>query len=192
VELEYWQKVLERSEQGHFDEGRMATDEGVEVLERKGEESKEQSLRVNDLTTDAEGPLQATTSIRQRTRPASAWHVKPDNSNHSDNPGNLDNTTLTSQSRRREHDVLLDDLVHMATRLKERNYALQLHVSKDKTIDTADLALSTNAARFHTQHGELKQFTRKSWATLWRLIILMLLVVVSMLVMFMLIVVTKK
>ena len=152
-------------------------DEGMGILERG---DKENSPQTHNLTTDRGEPLRATTSIRQRTRPASVWQVTPDD------------PTLTSQSRRREHDVLLDDLVHMATRLKERNYALQLHVSKDKTIDTADIALSTNAARFHTQHGELKQFTRKSWATMWRLVILMLLVVASMLVMFMLVVVTKK
>lgn len=134
--------------------------------------------------TDAQPPLPPsapTQHLRRRQQRAKGeWQVSPDPNEQ-------------ARLRRKEHEELTLELVHMARRLKQNNVALRELVQQDKkTVDEADLALSVNAGRFKQQHQSLQSFSSKSWATTWRLIIMTFFVVVSIIVFFMLILVTRS
>lgn len=66
--------------------------------------------------------VQATTLVRSRNRPATGWNVtdaEPE---------------ARAKERRREHDELTAELVHMARRLKLNNVALRDLVEQDKPV----------------------------------------------------------
>ncbi|PJF18019.1 hypothetical protein PSACC_02160 [Paramicrosporidium saccamoebae] len=123
--------------------------------------------------------VQATAYTRNRTKPNVDWRV-------AEEPNR-------PRERRKEHDELTAELVHMARRLKSNNFALRDLVERDREIvNKADLALGVNAGRFKDQHRDLQSFSSKSWATTWKLILLTVFVLISLLLTFMLIVVTKS
>ena len=136
------------------------------------------ATRADDIPPSPPQPQQHLRHRQQRAK--GEWHVSPDPNGQ-------------ARLRRKEHEELTLELVHMARRLKQNNVALRELVQQDKqTVDEADLALSVNAGRFKQQHQSLQQFTKKSWATTWRLIIMTFFVVVSIVLFFMLILVTRS
>jgi hypothetical protein len=138
-------------------------------------------IRENDShgTAIQNSAVQATSYTRNRHKPNVDWQV-------TEEPNR-------PRERRKEHDELTAELVHMARRLKTNNLTLRDLVESDrKVVDKADLALGVNAGRFKNQHRDLQSFSSKSWATTWKLILLTVFVLISLLLTFMLIVVTKS
>lgn len=139
------------------------------------------------ITTPPETPAQSTepthivqaTTLRSRHRSTTAmgWSVTPAN----------------PKDTRRQHDELTATLLQHARRLKQHNLAIQELVEEDKrVVGDAEMALNVNTGRFMEQHAELKAFSKQSWATMWKLILLTLMVLGGVLGMFMLIMITSK
>lgn len=99
----------------------------------------------------------------------------------------------SNASVRNEHDELTIELVHMTRRLKQRNLAIHELVKRDQaTLDEAGKTLHINEGKFHEQHHELKAYSAKSWATMWKMLGIAVMIIASFLAVFLLILISGK
>lgn len=91
------------------------------------------------------------------------------------------------------HDALAAEMVTLARNLKNNNLAFSELLKKDRNaVKEAELLMDTNSAKFKREHDDLKSFSRSSWSSTKRTILIIFLLLGLFVVMYLFIKVTSK